>query len=46
MTEELTVWLYGEIVATIESERRRLRLRYSPEALERYPGGRARKRGG
>jgi serine/threonine-protein kinase HipA len=39
MTEELTVWLYGEIVATIESERRRLRLRYSPEALERYPGG-------
>ncbi len=39
MAEELAVWLYGQIVATIESERRRLRLRYTPEALERYPGG-------
>jgi serine/threonine-protein kinase HipA len=39
MAEELVVWLYGQIVATIESERRRLRLRYTPEALDRYPGG-------
>lgn len=39
MAEELAVWLYGQIVATIESERRRLRLRYTPEALARYPGG-------
>jgi len=39
MAEELAVWLYGQIVATIESERRRLRLRYTPEALAHYPGG-------
>lgn len=39
MAEELIVWLYGQKVATIESERRRLRLRYSSEARDRYPGG-------
>ncbi len=39
MAEVLAVWLYGQPVATIESERRRLRLRYTPEALSKYPGG-------
>jgi serine/threonine-protein kinase HipA len=39
MAETLVVWLYGQIVATIEAERRRLRLRYTSDALERYPGG-------
>jgi len=39
MAEELAVWLYGMKVATVEAERRRLRLSYTPEALARYPGG-------
>jgi len=39
MAQELAVWLYGHVVATVESERRRLRLRYTQEALEGYPGG-------
>jgi serine/threonine-protein kinase HipA len=39
MAEELAVWLYGQPVATIEFERRRIRLRYTPEALGKYPGG-------
>jgi serine/threonine-protein kinase HipA len=39
MAGQLAVWLYGQIVATIDSERRRLRLRYTPPALSRYPGG-------
>ncbi|HEY3843944.1 MAG TPA: type II toxin-antitoxin system HipA family toxin [Acidimicrobiales bacterium] len=39
MAGQLAVWLYGQIVATIESERRRLRLRYTPDALRLYPGG-------
>jgi serine/threonine-protein kinase HipA len=39
MADQLAVWLYGQMVATVESERRRLRLRYTPDALSRYPGG-------
>jgi serine/threonine-protein kinase HipA len=39
MAEELAVWLYGQPVATVEFERHRLRLRYTPEALSQYPGG-------
>ncbi len=39
MADQLAVWLYGVRVATIESERRRLRLAYTPEAHDRFPGG-------
>ncbi|HEY1739644.1 MAG TPA: type II toxin-antitoxin system HipA family toxin [Acidimicrobiia bacterium] len=39
MAEELTVWLYGEPVATTDQERRRLRLIYSQDAHERYALG-------
>lgn len=39
MAEQLSVWLYGSKAATIEAERRRLRLTYTAEALDRYPGG-------
>ena len=39
MAEELTVWLYGSIVATIDHERRRPRLTYTKDALRSYPPG-------
>lgn len=41
MADELAVWLYGSMVATIEQEarRRRLRLTYSVDALDRYQLG-------
>jgi serine/threonine-protein kinase HipA len=39
MADRLAVWLYGTCVATVGEERRRLRLEYSPEALDRFPGG-------
>lgn len=39
MAEGLIVWLYGEPVAVVEEERRRLRLTYTPEALSRYALG-------
>ncbi len=37
--EDLAVWLYGDVVATIEQQRGRMRLTYSEAARERYPPG-------
>lgn len=34
MARELAIWLYGSRVGVVEEERQRLRLRYTPEALE------------
>ncbi len=39
MAKGLTVWLYGQPVAMVEEERRRLRLTYTSEALSRYALG-------
>ena len=39
MSDRLDIWLYGAKVATIELERRRMRLRYTRQALESFPGG-------
>ncbi len=39
MADRLAIWLYGTRVATVTEERRRLRLEYTVEALERFPGG-------
>jgi serine/threonine-protein kinase HipA len=39
MANELAVWLYGDQVATIDSDRRGPRLTYTPTALERYELG-------
>jgi len=39
LADELAVWLYGERVALIDRERRRPRLVYTSETLERYPLG-------
>lgn len=37
--DRLAIWLYGVKVAVIEQERRRMRLRYTPEALATFPSG-------
>jgi serine/threonine-protein kinase HipA len=37
--EDLVIWLYGEPVALVDEERRRLRLLYTAQALSRYPLG-------
>lgn len=37
--ERLAVWLYGVKVAVVERERRRMRLYYTPQALETFPTG-------
>ena len=39
MADELTVWLYGMQVAVIDRDRDRPRLRYTEDALSRYPLG-------
>ena len=39
MADALAIWLYGGKVATVEEERGRLRLFYTPEALDQYPLG-------
>jgi serine/threonine-protein kinase HipA len=39
VADELTVWLYGERVATVDRERGRPRLVYTGEALDRYALG-------
>ncbi len=39
MTDGLSVWLYGDHVASIERDRRGPRLTYTDTALERYPLG-------
>jgi serine/threonine-protein kinase HipA len=37
--DTLAIWLYGIRVAVVEQERKKLRLFYTDEALERYPLG-------
>lgn len=39
MSERLAIWLYGTKVAVVEQERRRMRLRYTPEAIRTFPAG-------
>ncbi len=39
MADELSVWLYGERVATVTQSRNRLRLQYTSEALGKYELG-------
>jgi serine/threonine-protein kinase HipA len=39
VTDELAIWLNGHHVATIERDRRRLRLAYTDSALDRYALG-------
>jgi serine/threonine-protein kinase HipA len=39
MSERLAIWLYETKVAIVDRERRRMRLRYTPEALEAFPDG-------
>ena len=39
MTDRLAIWLYRTKVAIVEEERHRLRLEYTPEAIQSFPGG-------
>lgn len=39
MSDRLAIWLYETKVAVVERERRRMRLRYTSEALEAFPDG-------
>jgi serine/threonine-protein kinase HipA len=39
MSDRLAIWLYETKVAIVERERRRMRLRYTSEALEAFPDG-------
>jgi serine/threonine-protein kinase HipA len=39
MSDRLAIWLYDTKVATVEQERRRMRLRYTPEAIQSFPAG-------
>jgi serine/threonine-protein kinase HipA len=39
MGNSLAIWLYEKKVAIIELERRRMRLRYTPEAIQTFPAG-------
>lgn len=39
MSDRLAVWLYDAKVATVERERGRMRLRYTPEAIQSFPAG-------
>ncbi|MEX1046283.1 MAG: HipA domain-containing protein [Actinomycetota bacterium] len=39
MAEALAIWLSGTRVALVEQERGKLRLAYTPEAMDRYPLG-------
>lgn len=39
MADGLALWLYGQPVARVEQQRRRLTLTYTPEALSRYALG-------
>ncbi len=38
-TERLAIWIYGAKAAVIDEERRRLRLQYTEDAIERFPAG-------
>jgi serine/threonine-protein kinase HipA len=39
MSDRLAIWLYDTKVATVEQERHRMRLRYTPEAIQTFPAG-------
>jgi serine/threonine-protein kinase HipA len=39
MSDRLAIWLYDTKVATVELERRRMRLRYTAEAIQSFPAG-------
>ncbi len=39
MPGRLAIWLYGTKVATVEEDRHRLRLIYTPDALQSFPAG-------
>ncbi len=39
MGDRLAIWLYGAKVATVELERRRMRLQYTDEAIQSFPAG-------
>jgi serine/threonine-protein kinase HipA len=39
MGDRLAIWLYGTKVATVEQERRRMRLQYTPQAIQAFPAG-------
>jgi len=39
MEDRLAIWLYGSKMATVEDERRRLRLEYTADATQKFPGG-------
>jgi serine/threonine-protein kinase HipA len=39
MSDRLAIWLYDTKVATVELERRRMRLRYTAEAVQSFPAG-------
>lgn len=39
MSDRIAIWLYDTRVATVERERGRMRLRYTPEAIASFPAG-------
>ncbi len=39
MSDRLAIWLYGTKVAVVERERRRMRLQYTPRAIQAFPAG-------
>lgn len=39
MGDRLAIWLYGTKVATVESERRRMRMQYTADAVRSFPAG-------
>lgn len=39
MSDRLAIWLYGTKVAIVESERRRMRLQYTADAMQSFPPG-------
>jgi serine/threonine-protein kinase HipA len=39
MSDRLAIWLYGTKVATVEQERRRMRLQYTADAMRSFPAG-------
>jgi serine/threonine-protein kinase HipA len=39
MSNRLAIWLYGTKVATVEQERRRMRLQYTGDAMRSFPAG-------
>jgi serine/threonine-protein kinase HipA len=39
MSDRLAIWLYGTKIATVEQERRRMRLQYTPQTIQTFPAG-------